>query len=175
MKMYAVLKPPSIRPLDRDDVKSAMELVLRVFMEFEAPEYEEEGITEFQSFIEPSTITSKMENGEFWLWGAFCQERVVGVIAIRPPLHISLMFVDKQYHRRGIARRLFETVLNYRSVIDGHGRITVNSSPYAVEIYMRLGFQPTGTEQTVNGLRFTPMEYNAEYPRAFTADGIAQA
>ena len=159
-KMYAVLKLPSIRPLDRDDVKSAMELVLRVFMEFEAPEYAEEGVAEFQAFIEPSIITSKMESGEFWLWGAFYRDKVVGVIAIRPPLHISLMFVDKQYHRRGIAHKLFETVLNCRSVIDGHGRVTVNSSPYAVEIYKRLGFQPTGMEQTLNGLRFTPMEYN---------------
>jgi len=156
---YAVLKPPTIRPLDKDDVISAMELVLRIFMEFEAPEYAEEGVAEFQAFIEPSTITSKMESGEFLLWGAFYQERVVGIIAIKPSLHISLMFVDKQYHRRGIARRLFDTVLNCRNVINGHDRVTVNSSPYAVNVYRRLGFQPTGTEQTINGLRFTPMEY----------------
>ena len=36
---------------------------------------------------------------------------------------------------------------------------TVHSSPYAVEVYRHLGFAATGPEQTVNGLRFTPMEY----------------
>ena len=37
---------------------------------------------------------------------------------------------------------------------------TVNSSPYAVKIYEHLGFVPTDNEQTVNGIRFTPMKYN---------------
>ena len=78
---------------------------------------------------------------------------------MRPPSHISLMFVDKQYQRRGIARRLFETVLDCRDIVDGNACITVNSSPYVVEIYRRLGFQPTGEERTENGIRFTPMKY----------------
>lgn len=29
---------------------------------------------------------------------------------------------------------------------------------HAVAIYRRLGFEATGAEQVVNGLRFTPME-----------------
>ncbi|WP_460645598.1 GNAT family N-acetyltransferase [Lacrimispora brassicae] len=37
--------------------------------------------------------------------------------------------------------------------------MTVNSSPYAVEIYHKLGFVDTDTEQLVNGIRFIPMEY----------------
>jgi len=40
--------------------------------------------------------------------------------------------------------------------------MTVNSSPYAVPIYHKLGFKDTGSEQVVNGLRFTPMEQNTE-------------
>lgn len=39
---------------------------------------------------------------------------------------------------------------------------TVNSSPYAVKIYEHLGFRATDSEQTVNGLRFTPMVYYGE-------------
>ena len=38
--------------------------------------------------------------------------------------------------------------------------MTVNSSPYAVPVYHKLGFKDTGSEQMVNGLRFTPMELN---------------
>ena len=38
---------------------------------------------------------------------------------------------------------------------------TVHSSPYAVEVYRHLGFVPTDEEQTVDGLRFTPMQYSA--------------
>jgi len=35
--------------------------------------------------------------------------------------------------------------------------ITVNSSPYALEVYHRLGFIDKDREQTVDGIRFTPM------------------
>lgn len=37
---------------------------------------------------------------------------------------------------------------------------TVNSSPYAVEIYRHLGFVPTDTEQITDGIRYTPMRYS---------------
>ena len=37
---------------------------------------------------------------------------------------------------------------------------TVNSAPYAVDIYRHLGFAETGPEQTINGIRFTPMAYH---------------
>ena len=36
---------------------------------------------------------------------------------------------------------------------------TVNSSPYAVEVYRHLGFTPTDTERLANGIRYTPMRF----------------
>ena len=158
MKIYAILKPPSIRHLRESDVVPAMELVWRVFSEFEAPDYSDEGVAEFKKFITPDHIKGKMESGELRLWGAFEHDKIIGVIAIRPPLHIALLFVDREYHRRGIARSLFYTVTSDKAVIQKHDRMTVYSSPYAVEAYRRLGFIPTDSEQTTNGMRFTPME-----------------
>ena len=159
IKMCAMLKPASIRLLNAMDIVPAMELVWRVFSEFAAPEYTAQGIADFKAFIEPSSITKKMQSGEFKLWGAFDLEKPVGVIAIQPPLHISLLFVDKEHHGRKIGRRLFETLLRDEAATLGHDCVTVKSSPYAVKIYPRLGFKPTGPEQMENGARFTPMEY----------------
>ena len=65
--------------------------------------------------------------------------------------HIALFFVDARYQRQGIGRQLFESAKQ--------AGMTVNASPYAVEIYHKLGFVETDKEQVVNGLRFTPMEY----------------
>lgn len=42
-------------------------------------------------------------------------------------------------------------------------KLTVNSSPYAVPVYYKLGFCDVDKEQVVNGLRFTPMEYGGWY------------
>ncbi|WP_094603611.1 GNAT family N-acetyltransferase [Sporomusa silvacetica] len=38
--------------------------------------------------------------------------------------------------------------------------ITVNSSPYAVLIYEKMGFVRTDVEQEINGIRFIPMKFN---------------
>ena len=152
---------PVIRPLRIEDIVSAMELVWQVFSEFEAPEYSDEGVARFRAFIiEYDSIAAKMKSGEMQLWGAFEDIRIIGVIAIKPPLHISLLFVDKQYHRRGIARNLLYTILRDETVVRGNECVTVRSSPYAVDIYRRLGFVPTDMEQTLNGLRFTPMVFH---------------
>ena len=59
-------------------------------------------------------------------------------------------------HRRGIGRRLFEAMRrDYEKQ-----EFTVNSSPYAVEIYKRLGFVQEDAERlSPEGLRYTPMRF----------------
>lgn len=137
----------------------APDLVWRVFSEFEAPEYSDEGIEEFRKFIAPEAIERRMANRELFVWGCFDGPKIVGVIATRPPCHISLLFTDREYHRRGIAKALYETVLCHYKTGSDYKEVTVNSSPYALEAYRRLGFRDTSAEQTVNGLRFTPMKH----------------
>jgi Acetyltransferases len=144
---------------DRDVVFAALALVWRVFEEFEAPEYSAEGISEFKDFIALDAIMQRLAKKELLLWGCFDGENVIGVIAARKPCHISLLFVDKAYHRKGIARSLYNTLLDYFKTDSSHIEVTVNSSPYAVEAYRRLGFGVTDKEQTVNGIRYIPMNH----------------
>lgn len=37
--------------------------------------------------------------------------------------------------------------------------LTLNSSPYGLPFYRRLGFVPQSGEQEKDGIRFTPMKY----------------
>jgi len=150
----------NITPLTKEDLKPALDLIMDVFMEFEAPEYSEEGINEFKTFNRYEDVVSKFEKGELCFWGCRIDDRLAGVIAVRDISHICLLFVRKEYHRRGIARALFNQVLGSCQSRGDVSKITVNSSPYAVNVYHRLGFLDTNTEQTVNGIRFTPMEYH---------------
>ena len=146
-----------IRKLDVADLQNALHLVWEVFLEFEAPEYSEEGIQEFKDFIYYESIKEKLLKSELLMWGGFIGNKLVGVIATYP-CHICLLFVDKAYHKQGIARSLFDEVLDYYKTNTAHSEITVNSSPYAVATYHRLGFIDTNSEQTVNGIRFVPMK-----------------
>ncbi|MED9802346.1 MAG: GNAT family N-acetyltransferase [[Clostridium] innocuum] len=91
--------------------------------------------------------------------GAYINKKLTGIIATRNNgSHIALFFVDGEYHRQGIGRRLFEAALKNSS----SNELTVNASPYAMEIYHHLGFKDTKTEQTVMGIRFIPMIYRSK-------------
>ena len=135
----------------RDD---ALELIWKVFLEFEAPDYSKEGVDEFFKSIHDDDWLNQIR-----MYGAYDGDKLVGVIATRNEgTHIALFFVDGEYHRKGIGRKLFQRILEDNKV----NYITVNSSPYAVPVYEKLGFIPTDVEQVKNGLRFTPMEYRVE-------------
>ena len=142
--------PPAtdIRPLREAEIPAASALVRRVFAEFEAPDYAQDGIDVFHRFIAPEALTEQ-----------FRQDTLAGVAAVRNRSHISLLFVDASCHRQGIARALFSAVRDFCRTDPAVSRITVNSSPYAVEIYRRLGFTATDAERVTDGIRFTPMTY----------------
>lgn len=137
----------------------ALELIWEVFEKYEAPEYEEMGVKTFRHFIEFDHMVEKINQGEMTFWGCYQNSYLVGVIALRTGQHISLLFVRERFHHLGIAKRLVEIAVNF--VADGNPEIravTVNSSPYAVKFYQKVGFVPLGPEKTADGIRFTPMK-----------------
>ncbi len=88
------------------------------------------------------------------IYGAFDHNKLIGVIATRNEgNHIALFFVDGKHQQKGIGRKLFNTIIECCN----SNEITVNSSPYAKEIYHHLGFKDTDVEQAVTGIRFIPM------------------
>lgn len=148
--------------IQRSDIRNALDLVLAIFQEFESPDYSEQGIEEFKKFISYNSIIEKIDRKELRFWGCIDNDNVIGVIATRGVNHICLLFVEKSYHRRGIARCLFQKVIEECKLQSNVQNITVNSSPYAVDAYHRLGFIDTDKEQVVSGIRFTPMSYLLE-------------
>ena len=144
--------------LTPDHLRNALELVWEVFEEYEAPDYEEMGVKTFQHFIEYHSMLEKMKCGEMKFWGCFQNSYLVGVVAIRPVQHISLLFVRGQFHHLGVASRLVRMAIS--DIRDGKPEIpyvTVNSSPYAVGFYKAVGFEPLGAEEARDGIRYTSM------------------
>lgn len=140
-----------LKKIDADDREKALALVLAVFMQYEAPGYSAEGIETFKNYINDKESIDGLE-----IYGAFLDGEIAGVIATRSSgNHISLFFVDSKYHRQGIGKKLFEFV----SEKSTGKQMTVNSSPYAVEVYKKLGFLPDSDEKIDQGIRFTPMTY----------------
>lgn len=155
-----VIKPVriAVRPAYRVEWDDAMALAWRTFMQFEAKDYTPEGIESFQDFVTDTILYRMFLLGEYQLFGAYDNGIMVGMISLRSETHISLLFVDKKYHKMGIGRMLINYVSDYVWSEEGHHRITVNAAPYAVGFYHRMGFVDTGVEQTKEGVRYTPME-----------------
>ena len=138
-----------IRRCEDREIPAALALAWKVFCEYESPDYPPEGTEEFRRSIHDEGYLAGIE-----YYGAFDGGELVGEIGFRPDRrHICFFFVDGRYHRQGIGTALFRFLLQDCP----GGRITLNSSPYGIPFYEKLGFVPAGEEQTVNGIRFTPM------------------
>lgn len=148
-----------IRSAYRDEWQDAMVLAWKTFLRFEADVYTPEGVMNFRNFITDSTLYRMFIMGTYQMFIALDMSRIVGMITLRNPAHISLLFVDEKYHRRGIGRALMNYLSNYLLTEVGADRVTVNASPYGVEFYHKLGFRDLRSEEKKDGIIYTPMEF----------------
>lgn len=141
-----------------DEWDAAISLSWEVFEKFEAQEYGEEGTSNFRDFIYDDVLREMFIKGEYKVFVACKDKEIIGVISLRDMTHISLLFVREDYHKQGVGRNLVGLVQEHASRVLGMELITVNSSPYAVGFYHRLGFIDTGLQTTTDGITYTPME-----------------
>lgn len=143
----------------------AMKLAWDTFVKFDAPDYCEEGIRNFHKFVNDDMLRNMFLAGHYQLFVAVEGSKIVGMLSIRDKKHISLLFVDSNYHRNGIATALIRYASKYAVEEVGVDSFTVNSSPYACNFYHRLGFKDSAPETTADGIRFTPMELDLRSKR----------
>jgi len=154
-----------MKEVDSKDIKQAIDLVINVFTEFVAPDYSDQGKNAFENYLknkyEEISCGSIFENsGGRYIFACYQEGKIVGVIATKNHhSRISLMFVDKQYHKSGVSKHMFNFVLEKVKQIGVIPQITVSSSPYAVKVYEHLGFMKTGDQQETDGIIFIPMIY----------------
>jgi len=141
------------------DWKKLTDLAWNVFCEFEAPEYGEEGTKHFQDFLTDPLLERMFWKGEYPAYVAMDGEKCVGVVTLRNRNHISLLFVDKAYHRQGLGRKLLLKMAQSVKEEERLESITVNAAPYATEFYHRVGFRDLDEMQKTDGILYTPMEW----------------
>ncbi len=83
---------------------------------------------------------------------------IAGFIAIRENKHIFHMFVDKAFHRQGIAKALWQVAREAAIDAGNPGVFTVNASNYAMPVYEAMGFVRTASRQCKNGIEYNPMQ-----------------
>ena len=133
------------------------ELALNAFNEFIAYECTDEGIYEIKSFFDPVAIKERSVENSFILVSV-SNQRIIGMLEMKEYSHLSMLFVDKEFHRNGVARGLLNKSIEIAKSKNPRLRdITVNSSRYAETIYQRMGFVRTQRMQIEKGIKFIPM------------------
>ena len=122
---------------------------------YEAMDYNDaQALSAMQSTSAPY-LTTALANGSFRSWLALEGERVVagGAILISPwPSHpydlecrratILNVYVDPEFRRRGIARRLMQTMIDWCRE-QGFAAVYLHASKNGKPLYEALGFEPT--------------------------------
>lgn len=86
-----------IRKIEESEMMDALKLVWNTFLEYEAPDYTEEGIIEFKKTISDEKWIKDRE-----FYGAFENNNIYGVIATKDKHHIALFFVNGKNQRYGL-------------------------------------------------------------------------
>ena len=147
----------SIRSMKPGEEEGVCRLVRKVFLDFVAPLYEQEGVEEFLRYADPVLMAKRIQSNHFALI-AEENEKLIGAIEMRDFNHISLLFVAREMQRQGIGKQLLQEVLTIaRRYEPDLSEVEVHSSPNAVDAYERLGFQAVGSAKLEHGICFIPM------------------
>lgn len=147
-----------IRRANIFDWDEAIALAWKTFLKFEAKDYGQEGVDSFREFLSDALLRRMFLTGEYPMFIALDDGKQTGMISLRNKTHISLLFVEEGYHRRGIGRKLISNMEAYIQKEYQERKITVNAAPYAVEFYHHVGFEDVAPQLAKDGIVYTPME-----------------
>ena len=91
----------------------AMHMIWKTFLKYEAVDYTEEGIRNFHEFITDEHLYKSFRQGRYQMMVALDGVRIIGAASVRNYNHLSLLFVDEEYHHRGVGRSLMGRMCEY--------------------------------------------------------------
>lgn len=141
-----------------EEWKPAMTMIWKTFMKYDSKDYTDEGIRNFFEFITDDDLYRAFLMGSYQMLVALDQERIIGAASIRNVNHLSLLFVDEDYHNKGIGSALMGRLCHYLKAEEGERYMSLKAAPYAVGFYRKLGFRIVRPEEEFSGIRVTSME-----------------
>lgn len=154
-----------IRPATPADAAAISALIMSVAPAFTVRP-DGEGAEEFFAKISPEAIAGYLASPEYAYRVAEEDGALAGVVAIRGNSHLYHLFVSPHFQRRGLARQLWDAAMEAALRAGNPGAFTVNSSLYALSVYERFGFTPTGPRQEMQGIAWVPMKLDLRPPAA---------
>ena len=146
-----------IRLATADDIAPALDLAWRMFVKYDSPDYGAEHTERMRVAIEDRLKDLSIYNQRL-LVVALADDKVVGMIETYGANRISLLFVDSEYQRKGIATAMMSKVASELKM-SGYDKIVLNSSPHGLSFYKCFGFKVVEEEKNPDTPWKTPMQY----------------
>lgn len=148
-----------IRPCEDADLPAMARLLRASALEYIVHESPPEGACTFLRENDEDGLRGYVRAGHVY-HVALDGGELAGFVAIRNNDHVFHLFVDRRWHRQGLARRLWEAARVAAVKRGAGGSFTVNASNHAVPVYQAFGFERTAPTQCVKGLYFNPMRFS---------------
>ena len=151
MNTRTIEVPYEVRWARTEEWRPVMRMIWRTFMKFEGKDYSEEGIRNFFNFITGKELYTLFLRGEYRLMVALDEGNIIGAGSVRSRNHLSLLFVDEAYHRRGVGSTILEKLCEYLRTEEGERYMSLQAAPYAVNFYRKQGFRTVRPEMEYGG------------------------
>ena len=140
-----------------DDIAPALDLAWRMFLKYDSIDYGVEHTERMREAIE-----DRLKNISFYtqrlMVVALVDGKVVGMLETYGTNRISLLFVDSEYQRKGIASAMMSKIA-CELKMRGYDKIVLNSSPHGLSFYEHFGFKVEDEEKNADTPWKTPMSY----------------
>ena len=140
-----------------NDIAPALDLAWRMFVKYDSPDYGGEHTERMRVAIEDRLEKLSMYIQRLMV-GALGDDKVVGMLETYGTNRISLVFVDSEYQRKGIATAMMNKIANELKM-RGCDKIVLNSSPYGLPFYEHFGFTVEDEERNADTPWKIPMSY----------------
>lgn len=145
----------SYRLIKPGEEEKTFAMIERGFNTYVRDDFTSEGVEEFYRAIRIMVFDHPPDH---FIVVAESNSQIVGMIDVKANYHISIFFVEPTYMDKGIGRGLLShAIMLCQEEKPDLREIEVHSSPWAVPVYVKLGFEPIGLEQESRGIRYTRM------------------
>ena len=148
-----------IKHAEAKDWDAAIAVAWVTFQQIASQVSNEEAANTFREGLTSTQLYIEFLQGRYPVFCAYKGQKVIGVLSMRNESHISLLFVRREFQRKGIGVKLLEQCKEYCKS-KGIETVTVNAIATGVPFYAANGFEAVEAERVEHGLGYTPMRLN---------------
>ena len=143
-----------LRKFNKEDSKEVSDFIIKSFITFNGKNLNKESIKFFIELYRKENIEDK------WLKDyvviAEINNKIIGVGRAKKNGFITHCYVDKKFMRKGIGSTLMKRLEN-QIKSEKRNRVLLNSSPYGLKFYEKLGYKSKGIKKIYHGIPLYPM------------------